>query len=155
MTGVQTCALPISGAAPSGEQLDLVGDARTGRIDQPHHRDLVTKRCLGQPHDLLDGARSPAAGLDRGVVGHDGDGSAVDLAHSGDDAVGGQRRAHVVAVRGVRQELVFDERTRVAQQIDAVPDEQLVLRRQLVGAGVQTNGEIGRASCRERVSSVV
>ena len=51
---------------------------------------LVAQRGLGEPHDLLDGARAPRPGLHRRVVGHDADRAPVDPADAGDDAVGGQ-----------------------------------------------------------------
>ena len=48
-----------SRAPPSREQLDLIGDARPGRVDEVDDRNLVTERGLGQAHDLLDRARTP------------------------------------------------------------------------------------------------
>ena len=114
------------GTAPPGEELDLVGDAGAGRVDQPEHRQLVGQRLLGQPHDLLDRARSPRAGLHRRIVGHDAHRSAVDRAGAGHHAVGGE-----VVGGGVRQQAVLDERAGVDQQVDAVADEQLALLGQL------------------------
>ena len=67
-----------SGTAPAGEQVDLIGDARAGRVDQPDDRQLVSQRVLGQSHDLLDRPRTPRAGLDRRIVGHHAHRSAVD-----------------------------------------------------------------------------
>ncbi len=45
--------------APAGEQLDLVGDACAGGIDEPEDRQLVAQGILGDTHDLLHGARPP------------------------------------------------------------------------------------------------
>ena len=78
------------GAPPAGEQLDLVGDAGAGGVDEPEDGQLVAQRVLGEPHDLLDRARAPRAGLHGGVVGHHAHGPPVDRAHAGHDAVGGQ-----------------------------------------------------------------
>ena len=41
----------------------------------------MAQGVLGEPDDLLDGAGAPRAGLDRGVVGHQGDRPAVDGAN--------------------------------------------------------------------------
>ena len=76
------------GAAAAREHLDLVGDPRAGGVDEPEDRQLLAQRHLGGPHDLLDGAGAPRAGLDGRVVGDDDRRPAVDGAAPGDDAVG-------------------------------------------------------------------
>ena len=124
--------------SPAGEELDLVGDAGAGRVDQPHHGQLVAQRVLGQAHDLLDGARPPRAGLDGGVVGHDAHGTAVHQPPPGDHAVRGQ----VVGGRQrVGQQPVLHEGPRVQQQRQAVAHEQLALAGQLVRLLVQVAPE--------------
>ena len=67
-------------APAPGKQVDLVGDARAGGVDEIHHRQLVTQRVLGEPHDLLDGARTPRTRLHRGVVRHHAHRPTVDAA---------------------------------------------------------------------------
>ena len=114
-------------AAPAREQLHLVGDAGAGRVDQPHDRDLLLERRLGQPDDLLHSPCAPGPGLHRRVVGHDRNRTTVDLADSRHDAVRGEVLGRTVAIVGVGQELVLDERTGVAEQFDPPSDEQLPL----------------------------
>ena len=112
------------GVAPAGEHVDLIGDARAGRVDQIEERHAEPARRLLDAHDLLDGARAPRAGLDRRVVGHDGDGAAVDLAEAGDDAVGGQVGRAVVGEQAVLDEVA---RVVVEEQAQALAREQLAL----------------------------
>ena len=109
-------------AAPTREQLDLVGDARAGGVDEVDDRQLVPQRGLGEPHDLLDGPRAPRARLHRRVVGHHAHRPAVDAADAGDHAVGGQ----VVGERVGEQPSSTNEPV-VEQQLEPVADEQLVL----------------------------
>jgi hypothetical protein len=77
------------GAAPPGEQLHLIGDARAGGVDQPDDRQLLAECGLGGPDDLFDRAGAPRACLDRRVVGDDDHRATVDVADAGDHAVGG------------------------------------------------------------------
>ena len=84
---------------------------------------LVPQRVLGEPHDLLDRARAPRAGLHRRVVRHHAHRAAVDAADAGHDAVGRQ-----VAGERVGEQAVLDERAVVEQQREPVAHEQLVLR---------------------------
>ncbi len=112
-----------------GNSCDLVSDASTRGVDEPEDRQLVGERPLGEPDDLLDGARAPRPGLHRRVVRHHAHRPAVDRADARDDAIRGQ----VVGRRErVREQAVLDERTLVEQQVEPVADEQLVLRRELV-----------------------
>ena len=115
------------GAAPAREQLDLVGDARAGGVDEVHDRQLVPQRVLGEAHDLLDRARAPRARLHRRVVGHHAHRAAVDAADAGDDAVGRE-----IAGERVGEQRVLDERALVEEQREAVAHEQLVLPRELL-----------------------
>ena len=110
----------------AGEQFDLVGDAGARRIHQPEDRELVAQGPLGQPHDLLDRAGAPGAGLDGGVVGHHADRAAFDRTDTRDDPVGRK-----VLGQRVGQQAVLDERARVEQQVEPFAHEQLVLRGQL------------------------
>src|SRR5262249_21120372 len=100
---------------------------------------------------LLDGARAPRPGLDRGVVGHDRDRAAVDAADAGDHAVGGEVRRLAVG-----QERVLDERRAVvAQARQALAAEQLPFLGVLsVGLLRAAGARLGRAR-RELGRSVV
>ena len=112
--------------ATAREHLDLVGDAGAGAVDQPEDRKLLAQCGLRGTHDLLDGARPPRAGLDRGVVGDDHDRSTVDGPPPGDHAVGRQARRPRVRVAAV-----LDEAAGVDQQGDPVAHVELVLAREL------------------------
>ena len=84
--------------APSaGEQIDLVGDPRTRRVDEPEDWQLVTQRDFGHADDLLDGPGTPGARLDARVVRHHKSCSPVDQAATCDNAVGGQSSAIALA----------------------------------------------------------
>ena len=78
------------GVAAPGEHVDLIGDARAGRVDQIEQRDAQPPGGLLDADDLLDRARAPRARLHRGVVGHDGHRAPVHPPDAGDHAVGGQ-----------------------------------------------------------------
>ena len=54
----------LPGAPAAGEQVDLVGDPRAGRVDQVDDRALVLPGQLDDPDDLLDRPRAPRARLD-------------------------------------------------------------------------------------------
>ena len=113
-------------AAPAREQLDLVGEPRAGRVDQPEDGRLVLERVLRETDDLLDGPRTPRAGLHRRVVGHHADPPTVDRADAGDDAVGRE----IVGER-VGEEAALDERALVEEQGETVADEELALALEL------------------------
>ena len=119
-------------AAPPREELDLVGDARAGGVDEVHDGELVLQRGLGEAHDLLDGARAPRSGLHRRVVGHHADRTTVDPADTGHHAVGGK----IVGER-VGEQRVLDERAVVEQPREPVAHEQLVRRRELAAVLLQ------------------
>ena len=118
-----------AGAPAAGEQLDLVGDAGPGRVDQPEDRQLVAQGVLGEAHDLLDRARAPRPGLHRRVVGHHAHRAAVDRPTPVTTPSAGRSSA-----RGVGQQAVLDERALVEQQGEPVAHEQLVLLGQLLAA---------------------
>jgi hypothetical protein len=109
--------------APAGEQVDLVGDARAGRVDQVDHRYAGRVRPLDDADDLLHRAGAPGAGLDRGVVRHHAHVPAVDPGVAGDHAVGRKPVGEVVRVQPV-----LDERALVGQQRDPLTGEELALR---------------------------
>src|SRR5581483_573207 len=113
-----------AGAAPAGKHLHLIGDPGAGRVHQVDHRQARVVRLLDDPDDLLDGARAPGAGLDRGVVGHHGDGPAADQRGPGDHPVGRQP-----VRQRVGEPAVFGERAVVGEQGDPFPGEQLALGR--------------------------
>ncbi len=127
------------GAATTGEEVDLVGDAGAGGVDEPEDRQLLAQRRLGGPDDLLHGSRAPGAGLDRGVVGDDDRRPPVDLAPAGDHPVGGQPLR-----RGVGVATVLDEGALVEEQGDPVADVHLAL-------GVELGLRLLRRTCRGRV----
>ncbi len=112
-----------AGAAPAGEQLDLVGDACPGRVDQPEDRQLSVEGCFGEAHDLLDGSRTPGPGFHRRVVGHHEHRPPADGAPSRDHAV---RRE--IGRERVREESVFDQAAIVEQQGEPLTGVELACR---------------------------
>ena len=96
---------------------------------------LLAQCGLGGPHDLLDGARPPRARLDRGVVGDDDDGTAVDRPAPGDDAVGRAARGERVG-----EAAVLDEGVVVEEEGEAVADVELVLLLELGRGGGRRPG---------------
>ena len=112
----------LAGAAPAGEQVDLVGDPRAGRVDQVDHRHAGPVRGLDDADDLLDRAGAPRPGLDRRVVGHQGDRPSVDGRGAGHDTVRGQ-----VTGDDVREGAVLDEGALVDEQPHPLAGEQLAL----------------------------
>ena len=80
-------------AAPAREHLDLIGDARAGRVDQVEERHAQPLGGLLDAEDLLDRALAPRAGLHGRVVGHDATVRPSIRADAGDHAVGGQLRS--------------------------------------------------------------
>ncbi len=96
---------------------------RTARVDEIDARQPVLERDLLRPQVLLHGHRVVGAALDRGVVGDDDAGRALDPADAGDHP--GSRRLVVVhAVRGERAQLE-ERRPGIEKAIDAVADRQL------------------------------
>jgi hypothetical protein len=114
----------LAGAAPAGEQVDLIGDARAGGVDEIDHRHAVRVRPLDDPDDLLDRPRAPGPGLDRGVVGHQAHLAPADPGIPGDHPVGRQPVGHTVGI-----EAVLDEGPVVDQERDPLAGEQLALGR--------------------------
>ncbi len=113
----------LARTAPTGEHLHLVGDPRSGRVDQVDHRQPGTVGLLDHADDLLDGPGTPGAGLHRRVVGHQRDRPPVNRGSSGDHAVGRQSARQHVGERAV-----LCEAAGVNQQLDPVPGEELALR---------------------------
>ena len=109
-------------AAAAGEHLDLVGDARAGRVDQVDHRDPVLERLLLDAEDLLDRLGAPRAGLDGRVVRHQRDPAAADERHAGDDAV-----CPEAVLVPVREQRLLGERLAVDQPLDALANADLAL----------------------------
>ncbi len=110
----------VAGAAPTGEQVDLIGDARAGAVDEVDHRHRCRVRPLDDPYDLLHRTGAPRAGLHGGVVSHEADGPAVDHRRTGDHAVCGEPVGKDVGISAV-----LDERVGVDQQRDAFAREEL------------------------------
>ena len=90
---------------------------------------LVAQGAFGEPHDLLDCPRAPRPRLHGRIVRHHAHRSSIDRAGAGDDTIGWQ----IVGQR-VGQQPVFDERSRVEQQVQTVTHEELVLLCELLGA---------------------
>ena len=110
----------------AGEHVDLVGDARAGRVDEIEQRDSQPGRGLLYAHDLLHRPRAPAARLHGGVVGHHGDLAALDGAEARDHAVGRKLFGEHVG-----EQPVFEERILVEQQVESLARGQLVLLAEL------------------------
>ena len=132
------------GAAAAGEHLHLVGDPRPGRVDQVDHRQLQAQRPFLDAEDLLDRLRPPGAGLDRGVVGHQGDAAAVDRGQAGDDAVGPEALLVPVGQGGL-----LDEGAGVDQPLDPLAHRQLALLLGLLVVALRPPGEGGLERLRE------
>ena len=120
------------GAPAAGEQLDLVGDAGAGGVDQPDQRDLLGQRRLGGADHLLDGAGAPRAGLHHRVVGDHHTGRPSTRPRPGDHAVGGEPVGQRVG-----QQPVLHERARVEQQVDALAGRVLADGPQLRQPGLR------------------
>ena len=125
-----------TGAPSTREQLDLIGESGTGRVDQPEDGKIMSEGVLGLAQHLLDGARTPRAGLHGGIVGHHAHPATLDRARARHHAVGGQ-----VVGRGVGQQPLLDERAGVEQQVDAVPHEQLALGLELRSQPLEVPGQ--------------
>ena len=98
----------LARAAAARKEIHLVGDARAGGVDEIDDRMLVLPRELDDPDDLLDGASSPGAGLDRRSrwPSPRPDGPSI-APHAGDDAVGRE-----VPRQSVHEQPVLDETDR-------------------------------------------
>jgi hypothetical protein len=113
----------LAGATPAREEVDLVGDASAGRVDQIDHRYAGLNGALDDADDLFDRAGAPGARLDRRVVRHQADLAAVDPGDPGDHTIGGQSVGQAVGI-----EPVLDEGALVDQQRDPFAGEELALR---------------------------
>ena len=111
-----------SRVTPAGEHVDLVSDPRAGGVDEVEEGHADAGGGFLDAHDLFHGAGAPAAGLDRGVVGHDGDLPAFDRAQPGDHSVRRQFFGQHVG-----EEPIFDEGALVQQQVEALARRELVL----------------------------
>src|SRR5205823_5333644 len=76
------------GAPAAGEHLDLVGDPRARRVDQPHYRNTRAVRRLDRADDLLDRTGAPRDRLHGGVVRHQAHRRAVARCGNGYNTVG-------------------------------------------------------------------
>ena len=117
-----------SGVAPSGKHRHLIGDPRSGAVDQVEHRDLQPLGGLLDADDLLDRPRPPRSRLDGGVVGHHRAGTAVEHTDAGDDPVGGEVRRLAVGHQPVLDEVT----SRVEEAGDALAGEEFSLTRRLL-----------------------
>ncbi len=73
--------------SPPGEQIDLVGDAGSGGVDEVEDRQQLVVGGLEGTDDLLHGEPAPRAGFHGRVVRDHDDRPAVDEAAPGDDPV--------------------------------------------------------------------
>src|ERR1017187_321524 len=129
----------LAGATAPGKHIDLVGDPGPGRVDQVDHRDAGGIGPLNNPDDLLDGARAPGSGLDRGSVRHEPHRPSADRGRTGDHAVSGQAVGEHVG-----ESAVLAEAARIGEQRDPVSREQLAVgRRGLVIPGRAALGDPG------------
>src|SRR5579883_2109873 len=75
-----------------GEEANLVGDARTRRVDEIEHGNAHLHRHLLDTQIFLHRLLARRSSFYRGVGGAEGNGTAMNAAHTGDDAIGGQLR---------------------------------------------------------------
>jgi hypothetical protein len=86
------------GAPPAGEHLDLIGDARPGRVDEVEHRDAELERRLLDAEDLLDRPRPHEPALTVESLAMMATARPDDLRRvPGDDAVGGSSGSRALA----------------------------------------------------------
>ena len=105
------------------EDLGLERQERPARIDQVDARQPVLERDLLGPQVLLDGHRVVGAALDRGVVGDDHAGGALDATDAGDHP---RARCIVVVEAGGGERTQLEERrARVEESLDAFADGEL------------------------------
>ena len=129
--------------APSArKQVNLIGDPRTSRIDEPEDRQLIAQRYLGHPDDLLYRPRTPGAGFDAWVIGHHEGRPSLNQATTGDDAVGRQVVGHRVG-----ELAVLNEGAVVEQQVDPLTHKSLFALASLaaarsVGASVRSRAAL-------------
>ncbi len=103
-------------AAPPGEHLDLVGDARARRVDQVEQRAARGARAVSCTRRIFSTVRRPhEPAFTVGVVRHHAHRAAVDRPGAGDDAVGRQLGIQRVGERGV-----LDEAAVIDEQRDAL-----------------------------------
>ncbi len=108
--------------APPREHVDLVGDPCPRAVDEVEERDAEPGRGLLDPDYLLHRPGTPGARLHRRVVGHHRDPPPAHGAEAGDHPVGRQ-----VLRQNVGEQPVLDERAGVEEEVEALPDGQLVL----------------------------
>ena len=135
------------------EDVGLERQERAAAVDEVDARQPVLERDLLRAEVLLDGHRVVGAALDRGVVGDDDAGRALDPADAGDDAGAGRV---VVVQAGRRERAQLEEgRARVEQAVDPLADRELaalaVARdRALVAAGAAArDGRLARPQVRD------
>ena len=122
-----------AGVPAAGEHPGLLGDARSGGVDEVDHRDPLGERPLLDADDLLDHLGPPRAGLHRGVVGHQRDGPPVDRPGAGDHAVGAEP-----LLLPVGQQAVLGQRALVEQPRHPLADGQLALLLRLLVVPLRT-----------------
>ena len=112
----------VTGAAPSGEHPNLVGDPRPRGVHEVDDRHLVRERPLLDAEDLLDRLRSPRPGLHGGVVRHQRDRPATHRSHPGDHAVGAQ-----ALLLPIGEQALLGQRALIEEPRDPLPHRQLLL----------------------------
>jgi hypothetical protein len=89
----------LAGAAPAGEQVDLVGDPRAGRVDQVDHRVRASRTARSMIRMIFSTVRAPqepALTVESLAIRHTGGRRS---GRSGDHAVGGQAVGQALASR--------------------------------------------------------
>ena len=93
-------------------------DARARAVEQPHERDALADCVPAHARDLVFADRAHRARHHREVVRRDRDRPPVDLADTGDRAVGREVTIAEPGVHVVGEQPVLDPRSRVEQQIE-------------------------------------
>ena len=146
-----TCSRKRAPAPAKVEPLRRL-DAGAARVEQPDDRDALAQRQLAHAGGLALPDLAHGAGEHGEVVGDDGDAPAVDVADAGDDAVGREvALGGEAGVHRVGELAVLDERARVDQQVDALPDRELAHAALAGDPLVAAHGEGGGASLPEVV----
>ncbi len=103
-------------------------NARAGTVEQPDKRDALAHGVGAHPRDLVFADRAHRPGHHREVVCRDCDRAAVDLADTGDRAVGGEVTIAEARVHVVGEQAVLDPRARVEQQLEPFAHRELAER---------------------------
>ena len=121
------------------EDIGLERQVGAAAVDQVDARQPILERDLLGPEVLLDCDREVRPALDRGVVGHDHAGRALDPGDPGDDPRA--RRLVVVHAAGGQWAELEEGGARVDQPVDPLTDRQLATSpvagdRRVIAAGV-------------------